>query len=203
MKPFIRNRLTVIIGRYYCAETGDIMEDREKLIKQKIQAEEEIEMMQLQGVKQQVWEILTTEKHFDPQEIVIDPEFILKMSSCEAAVGIDFIINLPEASLIVIKCSPTAIESWERYTISFARVVKDYQIPYAMVTDGEKARIFDVITGSLIGENIHKLFNRQEAIEIMKDFKKLPCPSRRLEKEKRIAYAFEGIKCPSSKEQRE
>jgi hypothetical protein len=44
------------------------------------------------------------------------------------------------------------------------------------------------------------LFNKQEAFNKMKDFKKIPCPFYRLEREKRIVHAFEGIKCPTIKE---
>jgi hypothetical protein len=34
----------------------------------------------------------------------------------------------------------------------------------------------------------------------MKAFTKVPCPPKRREKEKRIIYAFEGIKCPTARE---
>ncbi|MBE0426060.1 MAG: hypothetical protein IBX72_05380 [Nitrospirae bacterium] len=55
---------------------------------------------------------------------------------------------------------------------------------------GEQARIIDVLKGSLVSESIGELFNRQEALNIMKDFKKISCPPHRLEKEKRIIYAI-------------
>lgn len=173
------------------------MEDRDKLIQEKIKEEEFVEMMQLRGVKEKVWVILTKEKGFDPKEIEIDPEFKLTLSNCEATVSIDFVVNLAQSSFMVIRCIPTAIESWERYVIAFARAVKDYQIPYAVVTDGENARILDVLSGSLVSKSLSGLFNRQEAINFIKDLKKIPCPVNRLEKEKRIIYAFEGIKCPT------
>ena len=175
------------------------MEDREKLIQERIKAEEQVEITQLKGIKQKVWEILTKEKKFNPGEIEIDPEFRLRLSDCEATVSIDFIINFPSASFMVIKCASSAIESWERYVISFARVIKDYQIPYAVVTDGDNARIIDVLTVSLVSESIKNLLNRQEALDKMKDFKKIPCLVNSLEREKRIIYAFEGIKCPTVK----
>jgi hypothetical protein len=175
------------------------LEDREKLIQDRIKAEEQAEIMQLKGVKQKVWEILTKEKNFDPGEIEIDPEVRLRLSDCEATVSIDFIINLPSASFMAIKCSSSALESWERYVISFARVVKDYQIPYAVVTDGDNARIIDVLAGTLVSEYIEGILNRQGALDKMKDFKKIPCPVNRLEREKRVIYAFEGIKCPTVK----
>jgi hypothetical protein len=175
------------------------LEDREKLIHERIKKEEYIEIVHLEGVKQKVWEILTKGKKFNPDEIEIDPEFKLTLRDCEFAVSVDFIVNCPSASFMVIRCA-TAMESWERYVISFARVIKDYQIPYAVVTDGDKARIIDVLTGSLVSESLSGLFNRQEALEKMMDFKKTPCPSNRLEREKRIVYAFEGIKCPVRKD---
>jgi len=178
------------------------MENREEMIRERIKEQDFIEAMQLEGVRQSIWEKLIGEKGFDPKDIEIDPEFNLGLSNCEARVKIDFIVNLSSVSFMVIRCIPTAIESWERYVISFARSVKDDQIPYAVVTDGENARIFDVLAGSLIGESLKSLFSRAEAEKIMNNFKKVPCPGKRLEKEKRIVYAFEGIKCPSVKEEK-
>jgi len=176
------------------------MEDREKLIREKIKEEELIDMMQLRGINQMLWEMLTKEKGFNPEEIEVNPEFRLQLSNCEANVSVDFIINISSVSFMVIRSVSTAIESWERYIVAFARAVKDYQIPYAAVTDGENFRIYDVISGSLLPEFTKGLFNRQEALNLTKDFQKIPCPADRQEKEKRIVYAFEGIKCPTKKE---
>jgi len=173
------------------------MEEREKLIKKKIEEEDFIEMMTHKGVKQRILEILIREKGFDPDDIETDPEFTLQLSDCRASVGIDFIINLHAASFMVIKCVPTAIDSWERYVVSFARVIKDYQIPYAAVTDGKNTKIFDILSAT---ETAKSFYSRREAVHLMENFKKIPCPPKRTEKEKRIIYAFEGIKCPIKKE---
>jgi hypothetical protein len=156
--------------------------------------------MQLRGVKQIVYEILTKEKGFYPEDIQIDPQFRLILSTCEATVGIDFLINLDKTSFMVIRCVSSGIESWERYVIAFARAIKDYQIPFAVITDGEKAKVFDILNGSFTQESARELFTRQEADSLMKNFQRIPCPGKRLEKEKRIIYAFEGIKCPSDKQ---
>lgn len=176
------------------------MNDREKIINEHIKEEEQLETAQLGGIKQNVFEFLIKEKQFKPEEIEADPEFKITLSDSEITVHIDFVLNLPSASFMVIQCSTSAIESWERYVTSFARVIKDYQIPFAVITDGENARIIDVLAGRLIGKSLSELFNRKEALNKMKDFKKIPCPANRLEKEKRIVYAFEGIKCPTVKE---
>jgi hypothetical protein len=179
------------------------LNDRKKLILEHIKEEEQIETVQIGGIKQKVFEFLIKEKQFKPEEIETDPEFRITLSDSEITVHIDLVVNISSASFILILCRPTAIESWERYIISSAKVIKDYQIPYTVVTDGENARIIDVLTGRLIGKSLSELFKREEALNKMKDFKKIPCPDNRLEKEKRIVYAFDSIKCPTAKDSKE
>jgi len=175
-------------------KVGDYMEEREKLIQEKIAEKEKIEWMQTLGVRHLVYEILTKEKGFYPHDIQINPQFQLKLSTCEATVGIDFVITYDDTSFMVVRCVSSGVEPWERYIIAFARAIIDYQIPYATVTDGEKVKIFDTFSGALIKDSIQEFFTRQEAASLMKNFQKIPCPGKRIEKEKRIIYAFEGIK---------
>ncbi len=174
------------------------MEDREKIIKEKIKSEEE-DILRLQGIKQIVWEILIFDKKFKSSEVLVDPNFIIKLTECETNVSIDFLIKIGSDGFMVIKCSSSAIESWERYIMAFARAVLDYQIPYAVVTDGKDAKIINVLKRTSNYESINNIFSREQAVEIMKTFQKIPCPANRAEKEKRIIYAFEGIKCPTVK----
>ncbi len=173
-------------------------EEKDKKIREKIEEEEQLEQIRLEGVKEWVWDILLNLKHFHPEEIKIDPQFNLEMSDCKAVATIDYVVNLNSISFMAIKCSSSAMESWERYLKALARVVLDYQIPYAMVTDGETVRVFDIVSGSVVSNSVQGLFNRQEALERIKGFKKIPFPPEKLEREKRIVYAFEGIKCPVS-----
>jgi hypothetical protein len=172
-------------------------EKREQLIKEKIEEEDFIEMIKLKSLRERVLEILISEKGFEPGDIETDPEFSLQLSNCSASVTIDFVINLSATSFMVVKCSPATIDSWERYVLSFARVIKDYQIPYAAVTDGENTKILDVLSASKTADSF---YSREEAAQLMENFKKIPCPPKRTEKEKRIIYAFEGIKCSIIKE---
>jgi hypothetical protein len=175
------------------------MNDREELIQEKIKEQEFIEMMQLRGAKQVVWDILTKDKGYLPNDIEIEPRFKLNVSDCEAEVSIDFIVNLHGRSFAVIRCANAGLDSWERYITAFARAIKDYQIPYAVVTDGNEARIIDVINGAIIGETLKGFFTRRDALEISENYQKTTCSEKRRKMEKRIIYAFEGIKCPTIK----
>ncbi|HMK48459.1 MAG TPA: type I restriction enzyme HsdR N-terminal domain-containing protein [Thermodesulfovibrionales bacterium] len=173
-------------------------EERDKKIREKIEEEEQLEQVRLEGVKEWVWDILLNVKHFRPEEIQIDPHFNLEMSDCEAIASIDYVINLNSTTVMAIKCSSSALESWERYIKALARVVLDYQIPYAMVTDGETVRVFDIVSGSVVSNSVQELFSREEALKRIEGFEKTPFPKEKSEREKRIVYAFEGIKCPIS-----
>ncbi len=51
------------------------LNDREKIIKERIKEEEQLEAVQLGGIKQMVWEFLIREKHFKPEEIETNSEF--------------------------------------------------------------------------------------------------------------------------------
>jgi hypothetical protein len=172
------------------------MKEREELIREKIREEEFVQQIQLEGVRQKVWEFLIREKQYKKEDIQISPKFTLMFSDCEAVAEIDFLISLPVGSFMVIKCAYAAIESWERYVIAFARAIKEYQIPYAMVTDGEQVKIIDIMKGALVGASFKSLFARQDAIKILENFQKVPYPAEKIERERRIIYAFEGIKCP-------
>lgn len=178
------------------------MEERQKMIRERIEEEDFVELMQLRGVKQIVYDKLTKEKGFHQDEIAIEPRFGLAFSDCEATVSMDFIISLHSTSFAVMRCANSGLEFWERYVIAFARAVKDYQIPFAMVTNGYEAKIINVLSGDSEGENMENFYTRQQAVIYMKDFKKIPCPEKRLEIEKRIIHAFEDIKCPTIKQEK-
>jgi hypothetical protein len=175
------------------------LENRKELIKNKIMEEERKELIQLSGIRMKVWDILTKEKGFSKEDIEVDPEFELKLSDCTIKVSIDFLVKTPELNLMIIRCSPTSIESWERYILAFARVVKEYQIPFAIVTDGERARIIDVLNNHLIGEGLQDIPSKEGLLNSTRVLKKIPFPSEKLEREKRIVYAFEGVKCEIKK----
>ncbi len=157
------------------------MKEREKIIKEKLMAEEQEEMLYIANLKQVVRDMLIKEKGYKPREIEIDSRFPLLLSNCHTTVTMDIVVNFSPISFMIIKCSSSALESYERYIIAFARSVKDYQIPYAVITDGKEARIIDVIHNTILGQSIEEIFSREEALRRMKDFKKIPFLPHRIE----------------------
>lgn len=165
-------------------------EERQKAIKERIQAEEGLAQIQKENIRELMLQFLKDEKGYSDEDIEIDRKFIIEGDD---RVSVDFIIKLQGKRLIAIKCTPTSLESRERHIIAFSRVVDNYQIPLSVVTDSIHARVLDTISGRLISEEINSIPSKTE-IKI-DDFEMRCCPSERLEKEKRILLAFESISC--------
>lgn len=168
---------------------------REEMIRSKILEDEQKELVQLSGIRFRLMDYLLKDRGFAKEHILIDPEFEISLSDCKIKVSIDFLIKLNDTPTMIIRCAPTSIESWERYILAFARVVSDYQIPYAVVTDSERARVLDVLSNRLIGERIEDIPSKDDLLRFLRGFRKIPFPPDKLEREKRIVYAFEGVKC--------
>ncbi|MEM2047741.1 MAG: hypothetical protein QXZ06_07655, partial [Candidatus Jordarchaeales archaeon] len=72
----------------------------------------------------------------DEKEIERYKTFDIELNGEKTPVAMDYIINIDGRRLMVIKCSPGALDSRQRHIVSFARVVDSYQIPLAVATDG-------------------------------------------------------------------
>jgi len=79
--------------------------------------------------------------------------------------------------------------------VALGRVADVYQVPYAVITDGEDARMIAVTDGRLVAQGLDAIPSRHEAERMLGETTFNACPSERVEKEKRILYAFEAIKC--------
>lgn len=169
--------------------------DREKLIREKIGKTEERAVRDLAIIREMVRDHLITVKGYEEADIEKDREFRVLLDDMTETVSADYIISLEGKRFIVIKCSPGALESRERHLVSFARVVDAYQIPFAMVTDGNDARLLDTLTGKIAGQGLNSLPHRSEAVDLIKSLQFIPYPRERLDREKRILLAFEVIKC--------
>jgi hypothetical protein len=169
--------------------------DRQKLVEEKIRNTEAQALTSLAMIRRVVKDYLIHEKGYRDEDIEVDAEFGVFVDNRETRVSVDYILNLLGRRLMVIKCSPGAVESRERHLVSLARVVDSYRIPFAVVTDGVHARVLDTLKGKAIAEGLDSLPERPRAVEMIDVIEFGPYPPERAEKEKRILLAFESIKC--------
>jgi hypothetical protein len=148
-------------------------------------------------IRQRIERLLIEEKGYSKKDIEVDREFEIVLGEEINRSSIDLIVNVEEKRFMVIKCARGSLVSREREIQSCASILDVYQIPFAVITNGEDAEVLDTISGEIIGCGLEAIYSKKQALEAIRriEFKRLP--KEKVEKEKRIFLAFDAIKCPS------
>jgi hypothetical protein len=172
--------------------------ERKELLEKKIALEEAILNDGLNFIQKKILDFLIDQKGYLKEDIETNVNFKVELPETSFDVVADIILKINGRRCGVIKCAMNSMESWERYTIALCRVIELYKIPFAIVTDGENAKILDSFNGVLISEGLDSLLTRMDLERLIKEIDFLPYPPEKSEKEKRILYAFDAIRCPTS-----
>ena len=105
----------------------------------------------------------------------------------------DLAVRLGERCLMVIKCAAGSLGSREREVISAARLLTDYQVPYAVVSDGQTALIFDTLTGKQLGEGLDSIPSRSELAVQARQFAWQPLSAEQHRREKLIFRTYDSM----------
>lgn len=175
-------------------------EERQRLLAEREAREALAARAQLTQVQQRVLELLTGQKGYALEDIEVNKEFTVEVPEGSFSAATDFILLSGDKRFMAITCIMSSPESWERRTVAFCRVAGPCQIPWAVVTDSESARMLNALTGTVLSEGsegMEVIPSKEEAARLVIGTAFVPYPSERAEREKRILYAFEAIKCGS------
>ncbi len=178
----------------------DSPDERKKLIEKQFEYEKHLDSLELTYIQRKVAEFLLCRKGYSPQDIETNKEFSIGLQDFDFTATADLIVKPDDKRFIFVKCAVNSLDSWERVSAAFCRVIDSYQIPYAFITDGENAKLLNTADGSVTDGNIDIIPSRNEAESMLSKTSFQSYPEDRKEKEKRIIYAFEGIKCSPSPE---
>ncbi len=170
-------------------------DNREEAIESIIKKEFDAAEADLAVIKEGIEKFLFNNKGYSPDEVEKEFEFDITAGNERCKSKADFIIKIKGRRVMLLKCSIGALVSRERQAIACARIIDSYQIPFAVVTDGNNAEVLDTLTCEVIGEGLEKIPSKAELEAKVGgiEFKKL-APDR-AEKEKRILLAFDSIRC--------
>ena len=74
-----------------------------------------------------------------------------------------------------------------------ARIIDSCQIPFAVVTDGKTAVIYDTVSGKKIAEGLTAIASHSDALENLKSYQPVDISEKRLEQEKIIFRSYDGM----------
>lgn len=172
-------------------------EERKELIARRVGMEEYLAGLELTFVQRKVAEFLLTQKGYPEEDIEVNKNFKVSVTDTSFDVTADIVLKAEGIRFLVIKCVMNSMESWERHSTAFCRVVEPCcQIPFAVITDGEGVRTIDVLNGGVSTGGLDSIPSRQDAGRLVRETVMSPYAVEKCEKEKRILYAFEAIKCP-------
>ena len=173
-------------------------EEKLGLLAKKVEMDEREEAAYLTDVQRSVIEYLLKEKDYSQDDIRPNKAFKVELPGASFEAVADVAISVKDKFIMIIKCVANSMASWERYAAAFGRVAAPYQIPYAVVTDGEHATVIDIIERKSVEGKLDTIPSKSEALQIseMKAF--IQYPKERAEREKRIIHAFNTITCSTT-----
>jgi len=128
---------------------------------------------------------------FDKQAIT--SRFKLTVSACDqrAIIPVDFLVAVDGKIGMVMKYGPGSLVTRHNPALAVARVVRPYQIPIVVVTNGENAHVLDSRTGDLLAEGLASIPSRETLAAQLKDHDFEAVSIKMVEMANKIIYAFE------------
>ena len=155
----------------------------------------EIPFSNRDNIRQKLVKTLVEEKGYQNGDISLDREIRFEMEGQQACSLVDLALGFGGKILMVFKCAAGSVVSRERQIIATARLLEDYIIPYAVVTNGVNIELLDTLTEKVIGDGIASVPTRLELSEKSRDLILKPTNKKKLIYEQSILYTYDSISC--------
>jgi hypothetical protein len=153
----------------------------------------EIPNMGAEVNRQRMEHILVEQKGYPREAIEVNAPIHLQIGEATYDSVVDLVVRMNGKRFMLIKCAAGALGSRHRETLAAARLLDAYQIPFAVVTNGETAQVLDTLTGQLIGEGLDVIPSQEEAQRQIENLRFEPCPEAKKEREKIIFRSYDEM----------
>lgn len=143
-----------------------------------------------QAGRQAFEKFLVHEKGYAKSDIEVDRELIVQFKGEDYISSIDLIVRCNGKAVMAITCVAGSIGSYEREILAGARLVLDYQIPFAVSTDARDAVILDTLSGKKWGQGLDAIPSKKEALKIIETVEYASFDKSRKEREMIIYRSF-------------
>ena len=144
--------------------------------------------------RQAVAQYLVNEKGYSKDDIEMDVKFEMTIAGEPYRSQVDLVVTVNDGRLriMAIKCAAGSLGSREREIVAAARLLEDYQIPFAVVSDGKTAIVLDTVSGKKTGEGMAAIPSKEAAIRMLDSYQPISLPADRLEREKLIFRTYDS-----------
>jgi len=141
--------------------------------------------------RQNLSRLLVHEKGYRKEEVTPRCDLMVQAGDKRAVIKVDFQITLNGKVCMIIKYGPGSIVTRHRPAIAASRLLRPYQIPVIVVTNGEDADILDGRSASVIGKGIAAMPCKSDLLKMFHTFGFELISPKRAGLESRIIYAYE------------
>jgi hypothetical protein len=141
--------------------------------------------------RQNIARLLVNQKGYFKKDIEPRRRLVARAGDRKAVVKIDFVVKLSGRMCMLVKFGPGSLVTRRRPALAASRLLAPYQIPIAVVTNGEGAEILEGESGHVLCQGIETIPSRAELRRICKRSQFKPVPAQRSEIESRIVYCYE------------
>jgi hypothetical protein len=143
--------------------------------------------------RQAVERVLVEKKGFSKKDIEVNVPITLELAGETYRSRVDLMVCVEGKRMLAVKCAAGSLGSREREILAAARISDTYQIPYAMVSDGKTALLFDTVSGKKIGEGLQQVPSKQTMSAYYRQTEFIPFPKERLAREKLIFRSYDSM----------
>jgi hypothetical protein len=144
--------------------------------------------------RQAVVQYLVNEKGYSMDDIEVDVKIELAVAGERYHSQVDLVVRGNDGALriMAIKCAAGSLGSREREIVAAARLLEDYQIPFAVVSDGQTAIVLDTVSGKKTGAGMAAIPSKEAALRMLDSYQPISLPADRREREKLIFRTYDS-----------
>jgi Type I restriction enzyme R protein N terminus (HSDR_N) len=141
--------------------------------------------------RQKIARALVLEGKFEKTDIEANINLEVVAGHKKAVLKIDFLVNFQGKTTALIKFAPGSLVTRRLSTLALSRIIKPYQVPIVVITNGQGAEILEGDSGKVISTGFHNLPDREIIEKNMPSFSFKPIHKALFDQASRIAYACE------------
>jgi len=144
--------------------------------------------------RQVVVQYLVNEKGYSTDDIEVDVKIELAIAGERYHSQVDLVVRGNDGNLRIMafKCAAGSLGSREREIVAAARLLEDYQIPFAVVSDGKTAIVLDTVSGKKTGAGMAAIPSKKTAMRLFDSYQPISLPADRREREKLIFRTYDS-----------
>ena len=141
--------------------------------------------------RQKIARLLILQLGYLKEDIVPRKALVARAGHKKAVLKIDFTISLDGRTCMAMQYAPGSLVTRRRSVLAISRLVAPYQVPVAVMTNGQDAEIINGTTGKVTASGLESIPPKAELTRMAAGEPFAPISDQQAEMESRIVYCYE------------